>query len=186
MLQKSYKNLRQLPLLLCVLLCLLSCSSSLSLTKHFSFYFQASNVAPDGATGDSSPTRLSYTITALTMTDSTGTTLDLWEGKDPLDVNILDRDQIVLQTDASKVEGKTFSSISITLDAAAKFSSKYMTDEDFSNPTTTLTYTGGLSCGTGSDCDLFLNVKWKNTLLRDVDGSTDSLATAPTLSFSIE
>ncbi len=154
-------------------------SSSLSTAPKLTIGMLGVFTAPTAVTGNNIPKSETFSMLAASATTAAGKSLAIYEGK-ALSFAVVNRPQIILEYDLSKVSGETISSVSVLFDSSLTATGKYNSAMTTTLTNATVTYAAPLVVTTTKAFRLDVNVDWENTVNRDDAAKTESLE-SPTL-----
>ena len=142
--------------------------------------------SPAGAEGDTIPKWQTYLIEGVTLHLAATDTADaedvaLYTG-DPTALKILDRPQIVFEKDLTSHDGKVISGITVSFDPIIVVAGPEKSDHEVTLDTGDLTLTATKTIDKTKGLDLFIKVRWRNT----VDTSGTESVTPPTFDLSLD
>ena len=154
-------------------------SASVSLTSKLTIGMLGVFTAPTGVGGNNVPRSEGFKLIAAAINTSDGQTFAAYDGATTA-FTIINRPQIIVEYDLTKVVNLTISSVSVQFDSAITASGKYNAAMSATLANATATYAIPLYITTGKAVRLNVGVHWKNTVTRDDGGKTETLE-APVL-----
>lgn len=162
----------------------LLCCSSLggcgvsSDTQMLTIEMLAADAVPEGATGTEDPNYLTLTpISVVATNQQTGNAIAFSLTYEFEELTIIDRPQIVFETELADYEAVTLSNLSINLDPTFAAAGKTVSEIEGTLATTEIVYAGPETVETGKDLAFQITLSWGNILTEGALGQP---------SFSIE
>jgi hypothetical protein len=139
--------------------------------------------APPGVVGNNLPKSAGFTLIAAAINTSDGQTFAAYDGA-ATPITVINRPQIIVEYDLTKVLNLTISSISVQFDSAITATGKYDAAMTATLANAAATYAVPLYVTTGKAVRLNVGVQWKNTVTRD-DGEKTETLEAPVLDVAL-
>ncbi len=155
---------------------LVGCGSmtKIDLTEKLTIAMQGTFEAPPAADGNAEPKFVKFTLDDVTMTQTDGTVVDLYDA-DPLDLRIINRPQIIHEAKIKDYVGSDFSQITVTFAADAEAGGKYETSMPLTLATSEADFVEAFSVEKAKSLRLDISVQWKNTVTRNDDDKSETV-----------
>ena len=146
---------------------LVSCGISQD-TQMLTIEMLAADIAPEGASGTEDPIYLTLTPVSVVATNqSTDAAIALSLGYEFEELTIIDRSQIIFETELTDYEGVSLVNLTVNLEAAYKAAGKTVAEKEASLTTTEIVYAGPETVETGKDLSFQITLSWGDILSED-------------------
>lgn len=159
-------------------------SISMNSTSSFKVRMLGTYIFPVGATGTSNPRSNTLLFNGLTLTDSLGTAIEMYDGE-PTAVKIIDRGQIVYQkANMTEYNSKVIASAIVKFDSTVVVTSKTNLETSIVLASGDLSLVENYTVTKGKEQVLTIKLEWGNTVTIAEDGTESVIP--PTFSLKYE
>jgi hypothetical protein len=139
--------------------------------------------APESATGNATPEHYELSFSRLQLTQSTGTIVDLSPATTET-LRIIDRPQIVYESDLKDYVDSSFSNVSLLFDSQVLVGGKYNSGYDLTLSDPLISEAAEFTVYEGEDIEIAVMIQWRNTIERDTEAKSESVQ-APTFDVQV-